>query len=145
MAVHRSGALAPVAGDLQTTHQGVQIALKVINWGMGGSPFLGLIERKGTTWEVISVVDEFDDRSDGKAGYRFQAEAEVAGSILNWIKQVLIPKINAALAARFKATGAPAPAPAPTTTGDPFVDLDNLLIATLRWAPQADGTLKVVA
>lgn len=135
MAVHRTGLLAPVAGDLQTTHKGVQIALKMIDWG-SGIPVYALIEKKATGWEA-SIIEEFGDRSDGKVGYAYEAEVERVGSIANWIKQILLPKINAALLARFPKTG--------TTTAatDKIGTLDAQIIAALQWLPQADGTIKV--
>lgn len=147
MTVHRSGALTVVAGDLQTTHRGAGVAIKLVDWGTGGSPFLALLYKSAGGWAVKSLIEEFDDRSDGKPGYRFEMEAEQVGGLVNWIKQILLPKINAALRALFPPLddGAELPPPPPPATGNVFDDLDALIIKTLRFAPQADGTLVVTA
>lgn len=139
MAVHKEGVLRPAAGDLQTTHRGVNIALKMIDWG--SMPVLCLIEQKGAVWETFASIYEFGDRTDGKPGYAHEAEIEQMGSIGAWIRQVILPAINAALADRFK----PAGEVTPPATGDPITDIDAAIIAALRWAPQADGTLRVEA
>lgn len=139
MPVHTDGALRPVAGDLQIAHRGASIALKMISWG-GGVPVLCLIERKGDAWETFALVYEFGDRSDGKVGYAHEAEIEHMGSVREWIKQVILPAINAALAERFKPGVVPVD---PVPTGDAIVDIDAAIIAALRFEPQADGTLRM--
>lgn len=137
MAVHKEGALKPVTGDLQTTHRGANIALKMIDWG--SMPVLCLIEQKGAVWETFAIIYEFGDRTDGKRGYAHEAEIEQMGSIGAWIRQVILPAVNAALADRFRPTGT---VDVPST-GDPIADIDAAIIAALRWAPQADGTLQM--
>jgi hypothetical protein len=139
MAVHKEGALKPVAGDLQTTHRGANIALKMIAWG-GAMPVLCLIEQKGSVWETFAIIYEFGDRMDGKPGFAHEAEIEQMGSIGAWIRQVILPAINAALADRFRPNGDVIDVPA---TGDAIADIDAAIIATLRWLPQADGALQV--
>lgn len=134
MAVHHSGALAPVAGDLQITHQGAQIALKSIDWG-GGLPVLALIEKKPEGWVAGRLIWEFDDSTP--------AIIERAGGMIAWIKSAIVPRINDALAARFKPSSSP-----PPVTLDPDAPLidqfDAALLGLLAWAPQPDGSLKVV-
>lgn len=139
MPVHTSGALRPIAGDLQIAHRGANIALKMISWG-GGVPVLCLIEQKGAAWETFALIYEFGDRSDGQAGYAHEAEIEQMGSVREWIKQVILPAINAALAERFKPGAVPVD---PVPTGDAIVDIDAAIIAALSWAPQPDGTLRM--
>jgi hypothetical protein len=134
MAIHRSGALQPVAGDLQTTHAGVAIAIKMIDWG-SGLPVLGLIEKKGTIWEVIKIIYEFDDPTIAIIAEK----TKVVNGLADWIKTELLPLINSALLARFPGSGTPPPPP----TGDVLTTLDNLLIAKLKFAPQANGTIRV--
>lgn len=148
MAVHRSGALAPVAGDLQTTHQGVQIALKMVDWG-SGQPFLALLEKVGSAWQIVGLpIYEFADDHTGVGGYAFVIEAAKLGvgnvGVAAWVKKVLVPLINAKLAVRFKPTSTP-PAPPPAQPADPIDNLDSVMIGMLKWAPQADGTLQVTA
>lgn len=139
MSVHREGTLTVVAGDLQTTHRGRTVALKMIDWG-SSSPVLALLELKGSVWVVVRIVEEFDDRNDGQSGYRFEMEAEKAGGVANYIKQILVPKVNAALLELFPPSAAPAPEPT-----DRIAALDAAIIGALRWAPQADGTLRVTS
>jgi hypothetical protein len=120
----------------------VNIALKVVDWGSGGLPILVLIEQIGASWSIVGEpIYEMGDDNTGVGGYAFEVEAAKMGGMVNWIRSVLVPAVNARLAARFKPTAAPAPAP----SGDPVERFDAALIAALRWAPQADGTLKVVA
>jgi hypothetical protein len=141
MAIHRSGALQPVAGDLQTTHAGVAIAIKIIDWG-SSMPILGLIEKKGTAWEVISILYEFDDPTLAQLA----EDAKMVGGLWDWIKRDIIPMINAALLGRFPATGSSGgDPPPPPPTGDVLSMIDELLNSKLRFAPQADGTIRVEA
>lgn len=134
MSVHTTGTLAPTSSDLQITHQGAKIMLKCIDWG-SGLPVIGLAEQRTSGWEVFAILYEFGD-SNTPAIVTAQA-----GGTVNWIKTVLLPKINAALALRFKATGTTTPAPAAGT----LADIDAQLVKVLGWAPQADGTLRMVA
>lgn len=148
MTVHRSGPIAVVAGDLQTTHRGTTIALKMIDWGGGGVPALHLVKRDGTAWTPVgAAIYEFYDDTTGVGGYAHLLEAQKMGGLLNWVKQVLIPKINAALLKMFPALdgGVIVAPPPPSGTGNEIDELDALLIKTLKWAPQPDGTLKVTA
>ena len=141
MAVHREGALTVSAGDLQIKHRDATVALKMIDWG-ASFPFWALVEHKLGVWSVVEIVEEFDDRSDGTPGYRFEAEADKVGGWANWIRQMLVPKINAALLRRFPPLSGTANPP-PPDDGDTIGRLDQTIVAALRWAPQADGTLLV--
>jgi hypothetical protein len=139
MAIHRSGALQPVAGDLQTTHAGVAIAIKMIDWG-SGLPVLGLIEKKGSIWEVIKILYEFDDPTQAM----LVEKSKVINGLVDWIRTEIVPLVNAALLARFPATGTGGGGtPPPTPTGDILTLVDNMLIGKLKFAPQANGTIRV--
>lgn len=140
MSVHRSGPLTVTPNDLQTTHAGRHVALKLVAWDTA-SPKLVVVERKGAVWEANFVVQEFDDRNDGVPGYRYEAEIEEDGGVVNWIKKRILPLVNATLARMFLPSTEPPPPP-----GDLPVTLDGIdagLHATLRWAPKSDGTLQV--
>lgn len=136
MAVHKVGTLAPVTGDLQTTHQGAAVAVKMIQWGSDSMALLALIEKKGTAWEAIDVIYQFDDPTLTI----LRAEAKVSGGIAAWFKREVLPLINQSLGKRFPATGAPLP---PVTDNDLIVQVDQAMLSLLAWAPQADGTLRM--
>lgn len=132
MTVHHRGTLAPTASDMQTTHQGVKLMLKLIAWD-GGVPVAALAELRPTGWEVFAILYEFDDINLPEDVTR------KAGGTVAWIKTVLLPAINAALAKRFPKTST-----APVVAGS-LDDIDAQLLKALAWSPQADGTLRMVA
>ena len=134
MSIHTAGTLAPTPDDFQTTHQGVPIMVKCIDWGNNGMPVIGLVEKKAGGWEVINLLMEFDDVVTP------EKSTAAAGGTAAWIKTVLLPRLNAALAVRFKAGGTVTP-----PAGGSLADIDKQIGVLLRWAPQTDGTLKVTA
>ena len=138
MSVHTTGPLQVTADDLQITHRNRTIAIKVIDWGVS-TPFLAVVERKNSAWVADYIVRSFDDRNDGIPGAMYEKEIAEDGGVLNWIKKRLIPEINATLAIMFP------PGVTPPPTGDlpaTLVGIDAGL-QSLKWAPQADGTLRV--
>lgn len=133
MTVHKSGELTLTGTDFKTVHRGVEIGVKCFAWG-GGIPAIAMVERMPNgKYEATSVLFEFSD-----SPYTPAELTAAAGGVVQWIKTVLLPKINAALASRFPPDGAPADAGS-------IEDIDAQLGAVLRWAPQADGTLQVTA
>lgn len=134
MTVQTSGVFGVTATDFQTTHQGVQIAVKVVAWD-GAMPVMTLAEKKAGGWEATYILYEFDDLNAPE-----QVTAKAGGTV-NWIKTVILPKLNEVLALRFKATGTPPP----PVVGGSLADIDSQLSKVLAWAPQIDGTLRVVA
>jgi hypothetical protein len=133
MTIHTGGALGVTAADFQTTHKGVAIAVKVIAWPVG-LPVISLLEKKAAGWESTRLLYEFDDANTPIT------VTQKAGGTVSWIKTVLLAAINAALAERFKPDGA-ASFPMPGS----LEDIDAQLGKVLAWAPQPDGTLRVVA
>ena len=63
---------------------------------------------------------------------------EYGADVNKWLKEYLLPRLNAWLAKTFKAGSAPAPAPAPT---DPLAAA-LVAINTIKIVVNADGTLK---
>ena len=137
--IHTFGPLAPSPGDLQITHRGRVLALKIVAWD-GLTPTLSILERKGgptAHWTADYVAYAFDDRRDGAPGFQCDIEIAEAGGVDAWVRSRLVPAINEMLAMMFT----PGPV-APTGTLDA---VDAVLQSILRWAPQADGTLRVEA
>lgn len=133
MTVHTSGVLALTASDFKTTHLGVEIGVKVVAW-TGIMPVVTMVEKKGAVYEATHILYEFDD------SHLPEVVTAAAGGTVNWIKTVLLPRINTALAARFKPTGTTIP---PTTSAAALAEIDSQLGALLAWKPQVDGTLLV--
>lgn len=133
MTVHTSGVLTLTASDFKTLHQGVEIGVKVIAWD-GGMPVISLVEKKATGYESTYILYEFDDLNVP------EVITAKAGGTVAWIKTVLLPKINEALAMRFKAGTGGTP---PVVVGS-LADIDSQLGKVLAWAPQPDGTLRMV-
>jgi hypothetical protein len=135
MAVHRLGTLVPDAlRDLYTTHKGVPIAVKMIQWG-DSMAVLALIEKKGTTWESIHVIYQFDDPTMAT----LESIKNVSNGIKDWFVANVIPKINEALLMRFPADSVTPP----VSTGDIIELVDQTMLSILRFEPQANGTIIV--
>lgn len=133
MTVQVSGELTLTDKDFRITHRGVEIGVKCFAWG-GGIPAIAMVERMPNgKYEATSVLFEFSD-----SPYTPAELTAAAGGVVQWIKTALMPRINAALAARF-------PPEAVNPEGGSIEDIDAQLGAVLRWAPQADGTLQVTA
>lgn len=131
MTVHKSGELAFTETDFRAVHRGVEIGVKCFAWG-GGLPAIAMVERMADgKYQATSVLFEFSDSPNTPAEL-----TAAAGGVAQWIKTVLVPLINAALASRF-------PPEAVNPEGGSIEDIDAQLGAVLRWAPQADGTLRV--
>lgn len=138
MAIHTGGKLNVHPTDLQITHAGKKVALKLIQWGgEGGIPVIcGIQQMPNGDWEVTGQFTEYDDI--------FTPEAAVAkaGGVRNYIVNVLVPLINEWLARVFPPTGVTTPAP--VAPGDSiFVQLDKTIPTILAWDPKADGTLQI--
>ena len=63
---------------------------------------------------------------------------EYGADVNKWLKEYLLPRLNAWLAKTFKASSAPAPAPAPV---DPLAEA-IVAINKIKIVVNADGTLK---
>lgn len=142
MSIHTSGPIVPTPGDLRTTHRGREIMLKILDAGIS-IPVLAVCENKSGAWVANWVAWEFNDRNDGVPGMQYSKEIAEDGGVIPWIKKRVLPAINVTLAQMFL------PSSEPPNPDEPLpVTLDGIdrgLQATLRWAPQADGTLKVEA
>lgn len=133
MTVHTAGVLSLTATDFKITHLGVELGLKCIDWG-SGIPVISIVEKKGTIYES-NIIHEFGgDQSTP------EVETKAAGGTVNWIKTVLLPKINVFLKKRFPA----ATTPTPTFPPGSLADIDSQFSKVLAWAPKSDGTLSVV-
>ena len=129
MTVHTSGVLTLTASDFKTVHQGVEIGIKVIAWD-GGMPVISMVEKKATGYESTYILYEFDDLNVP------EVITAKAGGTVAWIKTVLLPKINEALALRFKAgTGGGGGTP-PVISGS-LADIDAQLGKVLAWGAAA--------
>jgi hypothetical protein len=123
--------------DLQLSHRGIKVAFKirVIAW-----PVLMACVDEGGGWKVDMLLEDWAD--DPNPVLR-----SVNGDTMNWIKTVLIPKMNAWLAKIFppmaNTPSAPtAPSTAPKTDEEALVQIDKAL-ASLKFSVKADGTVAI--
>ena len=133
MTVQVSGELTLTDKDFRITHRGVEIGVKCFAWG-GGIPAIAMVERMPNgKYEATDVLFEFGDTPNTP-----EELTRAAGGTAKWIEDVLAPKINEALVRRFPPDGT-------MPDAGSIEDIDAQLGVVLRWAPQADGTLQVIA
>ena len=66
---------------------------------------------------------------------------QYGGDVTKWLKEYLLPRLNAWLTKTFKAGAAPAPAPTPAPSDDLFENA-RVALGTIKITVNADGTLK---
>ena len=129
MTVRTSAPITFGPHDFQRTDRG-------ITWGI-----------KVTSTSDASFVMVFVQGADGKwlpdqtqaaqLDAAFETAISRGGPVINWFRDVLLPKLNAWLREKFPPLDATAPPPAPTT----FPEQADALIQGLRITVHADGTL----
>jgi hypothetical protein len=132
MTIHTSGLLTLTPTDFKIIHRNVELGIKIIDWG-SGVPVISIVEKVGTLYESKQILFEFDDVNLP------EVIVKAAGGTVPWIKTVLLPKINAALKARFLPVSSTTPINVPGS----LADIDSQLGTVLKWVPMTDGTLTV--
>lgn len=122
-----SGPIVVGPGDFQRTDRGITWAIKCRD--IEGTQFATiLVKQDNGSWAVGGMVD------DG-----FDLTAKNYPTMIDWFKNVLLPRLNAWLAATFPA---PTEGPTPEPVGATLLEqADHLINNRLLIRVNADGTL----
>lgn len=122
-----SGDLRIDPDDLQLTHRGKTIALKVRVFDV---PFvLGCLKGSDGKWTAQTTLC---DDTFVNSGITPETEVAKYGSAKEWVRVIVLPRLRAWLDALFPPSGTPLTA----------LELIAVEVAGLRLTPQADGTVK---
>ncbi len=129
MTIRTSGPTTFGAGDFHRTDQGITWGIKCVSISRIEAVSICTMLPDGT-WTIEEHIDDGFDMSAGRYP-----------QVIDWFTNVLLPKLNAWLAARFPARvgGAESPAPAPVLTR--LEQADALINTRLRITVGANGTL----
>lgn len=122
-----SGDLRIDPDDLQLTHRGKSVAVKVRLFEV---PYIiGCLKGSDGKWEAQAMLD---DETFVNTGVTPETEIARVGSAREWVRQIVLPRLQAWLDTIFKPSGTPLTA----------LELIAVEVAGLRLTPQADGTVK---
>lgn len=129
------GPISITPSDLQFTHRGKKVAIKIrkLSW-----PVLIACLDEGSGWKADTILEDWAD--DPNPVLR-----TVNGDTMKWVRETLIPKINAWLLKVFPpiVSGGTTPTTtAPKTDDEALAQIDAAL-GTLKFVAAADGTVKV--
>lgn len=127
-----AGNLQILANDLQITHRGKTIAIKIRD--MGYPVIIGCERQADGSWRGTQMLYE----EWANSGVTPESDIAKHGNAVNFVRNVLRPAINAWLARLFPAISAPAPAP----SGSAIEQIDAAVLG-LKFVAGADGTLRV--
>ena len=137
-----SGPIVVDADDVQFTHRGRTIAIKLREsmW----LNVLGCVRQPDGSWKVETDLTGDLFSSDPPGGGDVVGgwvKDKGNGDMLTFIRNVILPRLNAWLATLFPPQTTTAPAPAPAPTGTPTQQLHQSLRG-LKFVTAADGTVK---
>lgn len=148
MAVQRSvGPPQFVPGELVIRHRGLEVGVKVYH-AIGYPQILVFRRSVGEAkWNPLGDVDGgyFDTSQDREQGNRPMTAADwiaKAGGPAGFVRQHVLPRLNAVLAEVWPAQAVPSPSPAPASGGDPLEQVDSIICGLLV-TMAADGTVRV--
>ena len=122
-----SGDLRIDPDDLQLTHRGKTVAVKIRVLDV---PYvIGCIKAPDGRWEGGPFLD---DETFVNSGITPETEVAKYGSAKEWVRVIVLPRLQAWLDALFPPSGTPLTA----------LELIAVEVAGLRLTPQADGTVK---
>ena len=122
-----SGDLRIDPDDLQLTHRGKTIAVKVRLFDV---PYIvGAIKGSDGKWEAQAMLD---DETFSNTGTTPETEIARVGSAREWVRQIVLPRLQDWLNTLYKPSGTPLTA----------LELIAVEVAGLRLQVQPDGTVK---
>ena len=122
-----SGDLRIDADDLQLTHRGKTIAVKV---RVLDAPYVvACVKRPDGKWDSATLLC---DETFVNSGITPETEVAKYGSAEEWVRVIVLTRLRAWLDALFPPSGTPLTA----------LELIAVEVAGLRLTPQADGTVK---
>lgn len=122
-----SGDLRIDPDDLQLTHRGKTIAVKVRLFDV---PYIvGCIKGSDGKWEAQAMLD---DETFSNTGTTPETEIARVGSAREWVRQIVLPRLQDWLNTIYKPSGTPLSA----------LELIAVEVAGLRLQVQTDGTVK---
>lgn len=134
------GAIVVNADDLQLTHRGITIAVKI---RMTAWPtVMGVIKQADGSWKfAVDLTDDIfaSDPPNGGDMVGGWVTQLANGDMITFIRNIILPKLNAWLKAVFPPVAAPAPAPTAAFSND----LDGLqkALGGIKFTTAADGTV----
>lgn len=134
----KSGPIVVDADDLQFTHRGKTIAVKVrkVSW----VNVLGVVKQDDGSWKVeCDLTDDLfsSDPPNGGDEVGGWVQEKAGGDMVKFVRDIIIPRLNAWLAKLFP----PVVTQPGTPTGTPVQQLQTV-IGGIKFTTAADGTVK---
>lgn len=124
------GAIIVAPDDFQRTDRGITWSIQCREVGDGMQFVQTCIKGADGVWQ-------WDSTGELDGGFETTTGWSMYGSVNEWLKQKMVPKLNSWLAVKFPAGAVPPPPP----SGDPFAQADLAINTRLVITVAADGTL----